>query len=80
MPRKWARYVLKHNRLAGFTADLVLAAHRAGVPWAVENPADCGEVGGAAWWPRMADHAPLWLLPRIQNALAESGAGRVTFA
>eukprot|EP00965_Chrysotila_dentata_P126844 4195782-Pleurochrysis_carterae.AAC.1 len=28
----------------------------------------------------MADHAPLWLLPRIRDALAESGAGRVTFA
>eukprot|EP00965_Chrysotila_dentata_P092944 3068854-Pleurochrysis_carterae.AAC.1 len=28
----------------------------------------------------MADHSPLWLLPRIREALATSGAEKVTFA
>eukprot|EP00965_Chrysotila_dentata_P190855 6174152-Pleurochrysis_carterae.AAC.1 len=80
MPRKWARYVAKHNRLAALAADLVLAAHTAGIPWALENPADCGDAAGPAWWPRMADHAPIWLLPRMREALETAGAGSVTFA
>eukprot|EP00965_Chrysotila_dentata_P105449 3482620-Pleurochrysis_carterae.AAC.1 len=80
MPRRWARYVEKHNRLAGFAADLVGAAHTAGVPWAVENPADYGDAGSPAWWPRMADHAPIWLLPQMRDALQRAGADTVTFA
>eukprot|EP00965_Chrysotila_dentata_P094280 3116787-Pleurochrysis_carterae.AAC.1 len=64
MPRKWARYVAKHNRLAAFAEELVLAAHAAGIPCAVKNPADYGDAAGPAWWPRMADHAPLCLLLR----------------
>eukprot|EP00965_Chrysotila_dentata_P104223 3441792-Pleurochrysis_carterae.AAC.1 len=80
MPRKWARYVEKHNRLAALAADLILAAHTAGIPWALENPADCGDAAGPAWWPRMADHAPIWLLPRVREALKTTGAGLVTFA
>eukprot|EP00965_Chrysotila_dentata_P139094 4599715-Pleurochrysis_carterae.AAC.1 len=75
MPRRWVRYVRKHNRLAAFTARLILAAHGADVPWAVENPADCGDASGPAWWPRMADHAPLWLLPCMREATAATSAG-----
>eukprot|EP00965_Chrysotila_dentata_P017115 568330-Pleurochrysis_carterae.AAC.1 len=55
---------------------LVRAAHRVGVPWFVENPADCGEAGGAAWWPAFASHAPLWLYPPVRAALEETGAQR----
>eukprot|EP00965_Chrysotila_dentata_P085142 2808897-Pleurochrysis_carterae.AAC.1 len=80
MPKKWVRYVAKHNRLAGFAADLVEAAHGAGIPWAMENPADCGDARGPAWWPRMADHAPLWLLPRVRQAMQMAEAQTVTFA
>eukprot|EP00965_Chrysotila_dentata_P196027 6177341-Pleurochrysis_carterae.AAC.2 len=80
MPRKWARYVAKHNRLAAFAAELVLAAHEAKVPWMLENPADCGDATSPAWWPRMADHAPLWLLPCMRAALTAAGADSVTFA
>eukprot|EP00965_Chrysotila_dentata_P101589 3354198-Pleurochrysis_carterae.AAC.1 len=46
----------------------------------VENPADCGDKGGPAWWPRFDDHAPLWLFSRIHAALEETHAHRVTFA
>eukprot|EP00965_Chrysotila_dentata_P031005 1032473-Pleurochrysis_carterae.AAC.1 len=80
MPKRWAPYVDKHNRLARFTAALVTAARRAEVPWAMENPADCGNSGGPAWWPRMADHAPIWLMPCIRDALLDAGADAVTFA
>eukprot|EP00965_Chrysotila_dentata_P057038 1892190-Pleurochrysis_carterae.AAC.1 len=54
MPARWTAYMRKHNTLADFTARLVTAAHGAGTPWMVENPADCGEVGGMAWWPSFA--------------------------
>eukprot|EP00965_Chrysotila_dentata_P021510 712560-Pleurochrysis_carterae.AAC.1 len=70
----------KHNALAKFTADLVQAADGAGAAWAVENPADCGDPGGAAWWPCFASHAPLWTFPAIQSALQRTRAELVTFA
>eukprot|EP00965_Chrysotila_dentata_P106286 3510456-Pleurochrysis_carterae.AAC.1 len=60
MPAEWAAYVEKHNALASFTAALAEAAEESGTPWIIENPADCGEAGGLAWWPRFADHAPIW--------------------
>eukprot|EP00965_Chrysotila_dentata_P004512 146662-Pleurochrysis_carterae.AAC.1 len=46
----------------------------------MENPADCGDAGGLAWWPRFASHAPIWLLPVVRDALGRAGAGYVTFA
>eukprot|EP00965_Chrysotila_dentata_P124438 4112882-Pleurochrysis_carterae.AAC.1 len=46
----------------------------------VENPADCGDKNGAAWWPRFKDHAPLWLFPRMRDALDTAGAEIVTIA
>eukprot|EP00965_Chrysotila_dentata_P163966 5413573-Pleurochrysis_carterae.AAC.1 len=70
----------KHNRLADFAAQLVRAAHRVGVPWFVENLADCGEAGSAAWWSAFTSHAPLSLYPPVRAALEETGAQRVTFA
>eukprot|EP00965_Chrysotila_dentata_P243544 6205473-Pleurochrysis_carterae.AAC.1 len=58
----------KHNALAAFTAELIVAAQSADAMWMVENPADCGDADGLAWWPRFRDHAPLWLLPRMRDA------------
>eukprot|EP00965_Chrysotila_dentata_P059204 1965035-Pleurochrysis_carterae.AAC.1 len=66
--------------LATFTASLVQAADAAGVVWAVENPADCGDPGEAAWWPKFASHATLWAFPAIREALQRARAGSVTFA
>eukprot|EP00965_Chrysotila_dentata_P235987 6201078-Pleurochrysis_carterae.AAC.1 len=57
--KRWARYLAKYNLLADFTAQLITAAHAAEVFWAIENPADCGEVRGVAWWPRFASHPPV---------------------
>eukprot|EP00965_Chrysotila_dentata_P089989 2969885-Pleurochrysis_carterae.AAC.1 len=44
----------------------------------IENPADCGDPDGAAWWLRSRDHAPLWQLPRMRAALAATGGAMVT--
>eukprot|EP00965_Chrysotila_dentata_P161560 5336253-Pleurochrysis_carterae.AAC.1 len=70
----------KHNALADFTAALVRAAHSAGASWMVENPAVCGDPTGVAWWPRFAEHAPLWLYPPMRSALDAADAESVTFA
>eukprot|EP00965_Chrysotila_dentata_P057835 1917564-Pleurochrysis_carterae.AAC.1 len=70
----------KHNALAGFTASLVQPADDAGAAWAVENPADCGDPDGAAWWPRFASHAPLWVFPAMRSALQRTRAELITFA
>eukprot|EP00965_Chrysotila_dentata_P204498 6182374-Pleurochrysis_carterae.AAC.2 len=52
VPKRWARYLAKHNALARFTASLVQAADEARAVWAIENPADCcGDPDGVAWWP-----------------------------
>eukprot|EP00965_Chrysotila_dentata_P184560 6092625-Pleurochrysis_carterae.AAC.1 len=55
VPRRWAEYLAKHNDLAESTAALVEAAAESGTPWAIENPADCGDPADMAWWPA---HAP----------------------
>eukprot|EP00965_Chrysotila_dentata_P235941 6201047-Pleurochrysis_carterae.AAC.1 len=78
--KRWARYLAKHNTLARFTADMMLAADEAGAVWAVENPADCGDPSGVAWWPKFASHAPLWVFPAVREALQRTRAGSVTFA
>eukprot|EP00965_Chrysotila_dentata_P038971 1295013-Pleurochrysis_carterae.AAC.1 len=67
----------KHNALAAFSAELAETAHAAGIAWMIENPADCGDPDGAAWWPRFRDHAPLWQLPRMRAALAATEGATV---
>eukprot|EP00965_Chrysotila_dentata_P041849 1388735-Pleurochrysis_carterae.AAC.1 len=44
----------------------------------IENPADCGDTAGMAWWPRFEDHAPLWLMPKMRRAAMTTGAGMLT--
>jgi hypothetical protein len=80
VPPEWAQYVAKHNALASFTAELIRAAQAAGVAWALENPADRGDRSSKAWWPKYADHAPLWLVPCIRDAISDAGASIRTFA
>eukprot|EP00965_Chrysotila_dentata_P179533 5928663-Pleurochrysis_carterae.AAC.1 len=80
VPREWARYLAKHNALATFSADLMTEAEAAGADWAVENPEDCGDREGVAWWEQFADHAPLWMFPAMRDALEGAGEERVTFA
>ena len=80
VPERWQRYLLKHNRLANYSARLVEAAAEAGVAWAVENPADRGDRGSDAWWAAFADHAPLWKVPVVAAAIAAAGGHARTFA
>ena len=80
VPAEWRRYLDKHNALATFTAELITAAEKAGVPWCLENPADRGDRASDAYWPKYADHAPIFRSPRVQAAITVA-KGRVrTFA
>ena len=77
---EWQEYIARHNELARFTGELIRACHAAGVPWLLENPADVGDEGGPAWWPRKRKCCPIWLVPYIADAIRESGGRKVDFA
>lgn len=76
LPRAWHDYILRHNKLADFSASCILAAHDAGVPWAIENPASRSDVSPHSTWSRFARHGTLWDLfaagglapPRLQRS------------
>jgi hypothetical protein len=73
-PPQWRAYLRKHNELADWSGEVAGVAHRAGVPWAIENPADRGRRGSPAWWERMRDHGCL------ERFLGENGVLRATGA
>ena len=79
-PPEWRRYLAKHNLIGSFTAAAMRAAHAAGVPWAVENPADRGDRDSPAFWDHYTDHAPLWLHDQVAAAISHCGGVRRTFA
>ena len=80
VPTEWRRYLEKHNTLATLTAQLIDAADAAGAAWALENPADRGDPTSRAWWPKFADHAPLWKVPAVRLAIARAGGRLIDFA
>ena len=80
VPAEWRRYIDKHNAIGDFTAQLIDAADAIGVSWAVENPADRGDRHSLAYWPRHADHAPLWRHHAVAAAITAAGGVLRTFA
>ena len=80
LPAGWEAYVRKHNGLAAFTGRVVEAAAAAGVPVAIENPADRADDDSAAGWERHADSGSLWRMKCISEALQRAVARPVTFA
>ena len=79
-PEAWRHYIAKHNQLAGLSARLIGAAEAAGAAWAIENPADRGDASSPARWEKHADHAPLWLMPAVRDAIASAHGIMRTFA
>ena len=77
---EWAAYVSKHNRLADISAEIMEACTDAGIPWALENPADRGDDTSPAHWEQHADHGSLWMVDPIRNAIARANATSYTFA
>ena len=56
----------KHNKYVDFVVQVALAAKVRGVPFTIENPADRGDVESDAYWPKYANHGPMWLMPAMQ--------------
>ena len=80
VPPEWQHYLDKHNRIGTLTSLLIDAAESAGIPWAVENPADRGDPTSPAHWVFHSDHAPLWLHDDVSSSLANARAVTRTFA
>ena len=80
IPLEWRNYLIKHNLLGELSARLIIAAHRAGVAWALENPADRGDRTSKAWWHKHSDHAPIFLTKAIAEAIRTTTASSRTFA
>ena len=80
MPEGWQDFVDYHNKLADFAARLMWAAGEAGVPFAVEQPADRGDDQSIAYWEAQADHGCAWQLEEWRAVLARFQARSFTFA
>ena len=80
VPPEWRAYRERAVRIAEFTANVIDAAEGARVAWALENPADRSDTHSAAYWPKHADHFPLWAQPGIDGALGRARALRFLFA
>ena len=78
LPPSRLREVTKANSLTGRTAALLLAAHRAGAFFILENPADRGDMSSADLFLH-EKHAPLWLMPEIVALEKLTDAETVTF-
>lgn len=73
------QYIEAHNRLVRASAYLAAAALVKGATVVIENPADRGEAG-TPWYSRAwEEHAPLWLMPQMQEIIRLPHATRVTF-
>ena len=75
----WESYLDKSNGLVDFTTAALRACLTSHTPFAVENPASRAD-GSPAYWPEFADHASLWDVKEIADALADAGATQYTFA
>lgn len=77
-PPEWRGYLARHNALARFASLVCLAADKAGVPWAVENPAS--RRYGVAKWAKHCDRPAIWDLKCFRSLKDTTGAMSVTLA
>ena len=67
-PKKWARYINKHNRLTDFVEQIIRLCHQLDVSWAVENPAERSDEQSDAFWEEFKDWGSLWHVPFFRDA------------
>ena len=72
VPRKWRRYVRKHNGFVRFSAEAALATWRAGATYVLENPVDRGMWGSPHYSWALKEHVPLWLMPDIRRVAGQT--------
>lgn len=70
----------EHNELARRAAALAWAAYNAGATYVIENPVDRGAKGSPFFSARFRKHAPLWLLPEMQELANRTSPEWVSFA
>ena len=80
VPPEWRAYLLKHNLLGDYTAQVWSACVASDTPVALENPADRSDPTSPARWDRFPHHGSLWRVPCIASALGDSHAAFHTFA
>ena len=80
VPPEWRAYLLKHNLLGDYTAQVWLACVASDTPVALENPADRSDPTSQARWDQFPHHGSLWRVPRIASTLGDSHASFHTFA
>ena len=79
MPAGMGRILGQAQRVRQLTVELARAASAAGIPWAVENPADRGEEGSPAWWRAKRDHGSSLEAARVRALQAETAGQMATF-
>ena len=78
-PAGHANELRQANEVIERLCELLSAAHDAGVPFVIENPADRGD-NSAAHTFLCADHAPLWIHPAMVALQERACAEACTFA
>lgn len=74
MPADWAAYVAKHNALVGLSVAFARMARAVGATYVIENPADRGDDSSSLFSDEFREHAPLWLMPSVQDLVQDSDA------
>lgn len=74
-----AAYVAQHNRMVDASVSIARAAFHAGATFVIENPIDRGRVGSIFFQRKWRQHAPLWLMPAVQELQADTDAHLITF-
>ena len=67
-------YFTKHSRLAAISATIASFAHRATIPFVVENPSPRHDPDSAAYWAEFAHLASLFDMPCFKALIKSTGA------
>ena len=79
VPKGHRRELHRANEVTRRTTVLLLAAHRAGCDFAIENPADRGDPY-QPWLFQVTDHGPIWMDPHMRGLKEACTLETVTFA
>ena len=73
-------YFKKHNRLCDVSATIASFAHKAGIPFVVENPAPRHDRDSPAFWAKFSHLASLFDMPSFKSLIKSTGAKLTIFS
>ena len=79
VPKAHSKELRQANEVTRRPCVLLLAAHRSGADFAIENPADRGDASDPLLF-QFADHGPIWLDPNMLDLFKACGLETSTFA